>query len=84
MTSDVTSKLQTAFQTTEEISALTSRAAHVLREGMDGNIPMNAWGIFTHLHKRRQELIAAQQDIAKALQLLDSGSWPSEEEFEQD
>jgi hypothetical protein len=45
------------------LNELTRKAALLLREGFEGNIMVNAYGVFMDHHKRRGELQTAREEI---------------------
>ncbi len=79
---DSKSKLETSATATEAVSELTRQAAHILREGYDGRIMVNGYGIFSDHTKRRDELQDARDAINKALALIDAAEWPGKADYE--
>ena len=71
------SKFVASENVTNAVRQLSGDAARLLREGFDGQIMVNAWGIFSDPLKRRGELQAAREAIDKALALFDAAPWPS-------
>jgi hypothetical protein len=54
----------------------------VLKEGVDGQIMLNTYGIFIDPRKRRSELRIAREEIDKALALIEATSWPSDADYD--
>lgn len=76
------SKLVASEKVTDAVRKLSGDAARLLQEGFDGEIMVNAYGIFSDPGKRRGELQAARDAIDKALSLLDAAPWPSRKDYD--
>jgi hypothetical protein len=76
------SKFVASENVTNAVRQLSGDAARLLREGFDGQIMVNACGIFSDPLKRRGELQAAREAIDKALALFDAAPWPSGNDYD--
>jgi hypothetical protein len=76
------SKLVASEKVTDAVRKLSGDATRLLQEGFDGEIMVNAYGIFSDPGKRRSELQAARDAIDKALSLLDAAPWPSKKDYD--
>ncbi len=78
----MTAKINAAEATTTRVEEHALRAAQLLKEGVDGQIILNAYGIFIDPRKRRSELRIAREEIDKALALIEATSWPSDADYD--
>lgn len=76
------SKFMASEKVTDAVRQLSGDAARLLQEGFDGQIMVNAYGIFLDPGKRRCELQAAREAIDKALSLFDAAPWPSGNDYD--
>lgn len=78
--SGLESKIKESANFTEAVSELARQARRLLRED-DGQMIVNAHGIFIDPRKRRDQLEAAGEAINKALTLIDAAPWPSRADY---
>jgi hypothetical protein len=76
------SKVNASAKVTDAVIELSRQAAGILRDGHDGHIMVNAYGVFSDRHKRRNELLDARTAIDKALALIDAAPWPSDADYD--
>ena len=53
------SKVNASAKVTDAVIELSRQAAGILRDGHDGHIMVNAYGVFSDRHKRRNDWMLA-------------------------
>ena len=75
-------QLSAAETATKKIQDHAAEAARVLREGYDGRIMVNFYGIFSSPTDRGSDLRIARDKINEALALMEATNWPKDADYE--
>lgn len=77
----ITSKIQRAAATTEQILGDAAAATAALKQ-LSGRI-VNGWGVFTDPQRQVAALREAHAAIGSALERATAATWPSNRDYEQ-
>lgn len=79
----MSTKIDSAESATKKVQHHAFHAAQVLREGVDGRIMVNLYGIFTDPSKRGSDLRIAREEIDKALAIIEATRWPKDADYDE-
>lgn len=76
-----TEKIDAAAAATDQVQEIVGRALDILGQGFNGRI-VNGVGVYTEPTWRRRDLMAAMEELKKAITTMDNTVWPQPADYD--